>query len=803
MEIKNYFAQDAQGNIMPSANCYLYLPGTTTLATGLVDGNGSPISNPFIASGMGQIKFGAPNGVYDLRVALGARDWTIKVQCADIVQAMDVMDSILGSHAENPTTRNNGQPLEAGDETWNSTDKQPYWWSGTAWVALNSSTQQLEERLADDVDASNGASILARGVVVVKSMRDLLSAAKRADQLVDVVAYHDGWAVENPYVGPRGGGAFRWSASVPKALHNGGTIIDPDRTYPVTWSTMAQRTAWFNPATSGSGVWCRVFSGASEVTWFGARGYGESDALSFQRCISAVNDAGGGRVFIPNPPVEWMLDSPVYLFNRTETFGSGPGCKIVFLNPLFSHGRGGFVMGSSVEANRAKAMANYAAGTFPAASTIDNSYVNLPLGTYLRDSPANVESRDCSIHDIYPIARWTLPTGWGGYAINFVNAWNCHAWNIYGEGWTQIIGMGSDVAPETPTNHACTAYQIHCMTPDPLRTYYSIGFISNSTESHLSIGRQHMPCTELGDGAKEGNMAAMNSCEDCTITDMKTPNLGKISYASSTGVYMADCRGCFIDDIDIGNAKRAAQSFFFRAESISATKPNVFGKNIIGRNCDTVISMGAKFTHVLGFKNIGCTYDIEFYNSNVTGCVVSQKPEKINFGAIAGWLPYQYLDNNDVIGWRPKDIYLRPLPMLMNDKTDTASWNTNKSVATKAGVALSFQYEIPPSVTAIRGFSLYTTYAGNSQADGMNITASIRTMTTFNGNSGEAPVVKQTIVAPGAHAVTTDRILTSSTDLLVVGDSSGGLSNSADFVIQVTSPTLNSVIKETRLRCYM
>lgn len=149
MEIKNYFAQDAQGNIMPSANCYLYLPGTTTLATGLVDGNGVPISNPFLASGMGQITFGAPNGVYDLRVALGARDWTIKVQCADIVQAMDVMDSILGSHAENPTTRNNSQPLQPGDETWNSTDKQPYWWDGSSWLAMNSGAQSLEERLSD------------------------------------------------------------------------------------------------------------------------------------------------------------------------------------------------------------------------------------------------------------------------------------------------------------------------------------------------------------------------------------------------------------------------------------------------------------------------------------------------------------------------------------------------------------------------------------------------------------------------------------------------------------------------------
>lgn len=161
MEIKNYFAQDAQGNIMPSANCYLYLPGTTTLATGLVDGNGTPISNPFLASSVGQVEFGAPNGVYDLRVALGARDWTIKVQCADIVQAMDVMDSILGPHAANPSTRNNGQPLDLGDETWNSTDKQPYWWDGSSWLALNSSAQQLEESLASNTLVTDGAAKIA------------------------------------------------------------------------------------------------------------------------------------------------------------------------------------------------------------------------------------------------------------------------------------------------------------------------------------------------------------------------------------------------------------------------------------------------------------------------------------------------------------------------------------------------------------------------------------------------------------------------------------------------------------------
>lgn len=149
MEILNFFAQDAQGNIMPSADCYLYAPGTTNLVSGLVDINGIPISNPFQASNIGQVQFGAPNGVYDLRIKKGVSDTTIRIQCADIVQAMGVVDSILGSHPSNPSTRNDGSPLQQGDDFWNSTEKTPYWWTGSSWSSLDSSVRLLEQRLAD------------------------------------------------------------------------------------------------------------------------------------------------------------------------------------------------------------------------------------------------------------------------------------------------------------------------------------------------------------------------------------------------------------------------------------------------------------------------------------------------------------------------------------------------------------------------------------------------------------------------------------------------------------------------------
>ena len=143
MEILNFFAQDAQGNIMPSAECYLYAPGTTNLVSGLVDINGMPISNPFQASSIGQVQFGAPNGVYDLRMKKGARDTTIRIQCADLLQALNETASFLGARATAPTTRADGTPLQLADRYLNTTDQIEYIYKSSGWVANNLDGQML------------------------------------------------------------------------------------------------------------------------------------------------------------------------------------------------------------------------------------------------------------------------------------------------------------------------------------------------------------------------------------------------------------------------------------------------------------------------------------------------------------------------------------------------------------------------------------------------------------------------------------------------------------------------------------
>lgn len=83
MELKNYFAQDALGNALPGATVHVYEPGTTTHVSGLEDAAGAPLANPFLADADALIQFAAPDGLYDLRVISGPRDYTIRVQAND------------------------------------------------------------------------------------------------------------------------------------------------------------------------------------------------------------------------------------------------------------------------------------------------------------------------------------------------------------------------------------------------------------------------------------------------------------------------------------------------------------------------------------------------------------------------------------------------------------------------------------------------------------------------------------------------------------------------------------------------
>lgn len=88
MELKNFFALDDQGNKLPGATCYLYRRGTESLFGGVYKINGLPLPNPFTTDNDGLIQFAAPNGIYDLRVVKGERDYRLHIQFNDVTETL-------------------------------------------------------------------------------------------------------------------------------------------------------------------------------------------------------------------------------------------------------------------------------------------------------------------------------------------------------------------------------------------------------------------------------------------------------------------------------------------------------------------------------------------------------------------------------------------------------------------------------------------------------------------------------------------------------------------------------------------
>lgn len=89
MELKNLFVQDTEGNILGEATCYLYMRGTEHLVAGLLKANGTPLINPFDIGIDGLVQFSAPDGLYDLRVVKGARDYRLRLQFNDVAESVE------------------------------------------------------------------------------------------------------------------------------------------------------------------------------------------------------------------------------------------------------------------------------------------------------------------------------------------------------------------------------------------------------------------------------------------------------------------------------------------------------------------------------------------------------------------------------------------------------------------------------------------------------------------------------------------------------------------------------------------
>ena len=538
---------------------------------------------------------------------------------------------------------------------------------------------------------------------------------------------------------------------------------------------------------------------ALNVLDYGAVGDGVTDdSYAIQSAIRDAVRLGTYRIFIPAPKVEFLCKYPIFLMSKVEVFGTGFASKVVFENPTFSMGRGAFVIGSSYEINREKVFAAYDSGAWVGKPVKDESYVNPGQRVFIRDNAQYVECEDASIHDLYIEAKYTGSTKEGGYGVNFVNAKDCTAYNLAGKGWTQFIGMGSDVTPETPSNYRCSAFNLHVFEPNQVKTYYSIAFIANSTDCIVQDAWQYMACAE---GTPNGSGVATNITEDCTIRNIHIKDLGRTE--SSEGVLINNSRGTLVENIHVGNAKTAVAHFYKEYGDMNdAARPNIF-RNITGVGCDSTFATRAKHAIIDGLTSRNCLREVYFGNINATHNVFLTKP--VSMDKAGSWTMDQFLQNNQVKGWQRKQIYFRPQPYLVQDKSSLRSYDTNRKLETNAGAGIDLMIPLDYSIKAVSQITVMYGFGAGSQSASTNLHVALRKIKAFDGNTGDAAVeVFAGDKAPASDSSASGSFSVSSTDPLgytLASDSEGGLAHSLDVLVSMQNPTKGCVLKEIRMSC--
>ena len=526
-----------------------------------------------------------------------------------------------------------------------------------------------------------------------------------------------------------------------------------------------------------------------------------NNALAFQNALNKIQEMGSGKLVCSGGT--YYIGFPIYV--RSNTDFDLNGSTLVFVNPVFRKGRGGIVIGSSYEANYTQAMSAYSDGSYATntGKTENTSYVNPGQKQWLRDNPSFIEVSYSRVHNGRINAYFDGTDGTnGGYAINFVNSAHCSAYDIEGSGWTQLIGMGSDVPPETPSNYDCHAYNLTVTSPDLVRTFYSIGFIANSTECSIRDAVQIAPMT---DGTSNGSGVATNFSQNCIIENISIPNLGQT--ASSEGVLINNTSGSVIRNIMVRNCRRVISTFYVDSTTLDSTKPNII-QGISGIGTVALISLRSKYDLITDFVTDATTpNDILFGNTNASGNVIKQEPLSLGVTETSTFFLRNYLQNNTIRGYTRKIKYLRPADILVNSKSDTNGWNYNKTVSTKIGVDLHFLWEVPDNIKALDTISLFCSFNATSDTafiTGSTVLAELIQMSAFDGNINTNPYTAFTnsrVAASGQTDTTLTAQYSSSVSpgTVLMSDTTNGLSNSWYVHLRMYNNVNNNYMKEIRV----
>lgn len=201
MELKNFFAQDDQGNKLPGATCYLYQRGTESLIGALYKANGLPLSNPFITDNNGLAQLAAANGLYDVRIVRDGRDYRLTVQFNDVAETVEAAE-FAASRAE---IARDSAVLSTGVKT-NIAHGLATTLDGENFSVLSSSSDEYvilyknNAGVAVEVKRYPSVTAIESKISVVKVTNQMVPLA--ADEIGNVPAWFDEGKLDAMGVGP-------------------------------------------------------------------------------------------------------------------------------------------------------------------------------------------------------------------------------------------------------------------------------------------------------------------------------------------------------------------------------------------------------------------------------------------------------------------------------------------------------------------------------------------------------------------------------------------------------------------------
>lgn len=347
------------------------------------------------------------------------------------------------------------------------------------------------------------------------------------------------------------------------------------------------------------------------IVTIGADNKGRVDASGiFQKAISKLTSIGGGTLLVPQGT--YLFKYTVFVSSNVKIKGVGAK-SVIKANISISEGRCAFFVGDSHEWNfktmegfRAKKVRGWPRNL---------SFIDVAMGdglTILKNDK-RIVTKNSSIENLKIVFDYTgCGSNWGGYGIQFGNAADCSAKYIWTLNACQAIGIGSDVPPSSPGCVNINCDNITVISPDPVRTYYSIGMIANSNNCSITNSQSLSQCTP---GTEDGSVVSINFGKNCVIRNIKA-NVGKSN--TSEGVFLNNAYGCVVENVEISNAKKGIAVSFTDYKSLLKHQklPNLLTSMTI-KNSDIAISLFSKFNIFSGLTIVNCAKNIEF-NINAT-----------------------------------------------------------------------------------------------------------------------------------------------------------------------------------------